>query len=89
MRMAFLAAANRDPHVFSDPDVFDVERGDNPHLAFAAGAHFCLGAPLARLHGEVALTALMNRLPALSLVAQPEWRGSFPLRELERLAVRW
>jgi cytochrome P450 len=88
-RHAFLAAANRDPEVFPDPDRFDPDRDPNPHLAFAAGRHFCLGAPLARLHGEIALATLLRRLPGLRLDGEPEWRGSLPLRELERLPVAW
>ena len=88
-RFVFLAAANRDPGVFPDPDRFDITRTPNPHLSFSAGKHYCLGAPLARLHGEIAIGALLTRLPRLRLDGQPEWRGSFPLRELERLPVAW
>jgi cytochrome P450 len=88
-RFVFLAAANRDPEVFQDPDRFDIARSPNPHLTFSAGKHYCLGAPLARLHGEVAISTLLARVPALRLDGEPEWRGSFPLRELERLPVAW
>jgi pimeloyl-[acyl-carrier protein] synthase len=88
-RFIFLAAANRDPHVFPDPDQFDITRTPNPHLSFSAGKHYCLGAPLARLHGEIAIGTLLTRLPRLRLDGEPEWRGSFPLRELERLPVTW
>ena len=86
-RFVFLAAANRDPTVFPDPDRFDITRSPNPHLAFSAGKHYCLGAPLARLHGEIAISTLLARLPLLRLDGEPEWRGSIPLRELERLPV--
>jgi len=88
-RFVFLAAANRDPEVFVDPDRLDLRRDPNPHLAFSAGKHYCLGAPLARLHGEIAISTLFRRLPGLRLDGKPEWRGSFPLRELERLPVAW
>ena len=88
-RFVFLAAANRDPDAFPDPDRVDITRNPNPHLSFSAGKHYCLGAPLARLHGEVALTTLLARLPDLRLEGRPEWRGSFPLRELERLPIAW
>jgi pimeloyl-[acyl-carrier protein] synthase len=88
-RYAFLAAANRDPDVFADPDVFDIARAPNRHLAFSAGAHFCLGAPLARLHGEIAIPTLIERLPNVRLDGEPVWRGSLPLRELEHLRVAW
>ncbi len=88
-RWAFLTAANRDPDVFPDPDRFDPTRSPNPHLSFSAGHHFCLGAPLARLHGEIAVTMLLERLPGLRPDGEPQWRSSFPLRELEHLPVAW
>jgi cytochrome P450 len=88
-RFVFLAAANRDRDVFPDPDRFDITRTPNPHLSFSAGKHYCLGAPLARLHGEIAIGTILARLPNLRLDGEPEWRGSFPLRELERLPVAW
>ncbi|MDG4824095.1 cytochrome P450 [Asanoa sp. WMMD1127] len=69
---AVLAAANRDPRAFTDPDRFDVRRAQNPHLSFAHGPHFCLGAPLARVQTEVALTALFERYPHLTLVGAPQ-----------------
>jgi len=87
-RFAFLAAANRDPAVFPEPDRFDIDRAPG-HLAFSAGPHFCLGAPLARLHGEIALTTLLARLPGLRPAADPDWRGFVPLHELEHLPVAW
>src|SRR5262249_23001857 len=76
-RFVFVAAANRDPDVFPDPDRFDITGTPNPHLSFSAGKHHCLGAPLARLHGEIAIASLLARLPNLRLDGQPEWRGSF------------
>jgi pimeloyl-[acyl-carrier protein] synthase len=88
-RLLFLAAANRDPSTFPDPDRFDISREPNPHLSFAAGAHFCLGAPLARLHGEVALTALFTRLPGLAALTPPDITASVPIRQIDHFTVTW
>ncbi|WP_214318168.1 cytochrome P450 [Nonomuraea sediminis] len=65
MVTCWLAAANRDPRQFADPEVFDPDRDPNPHLAFGRGIHFCLGAPLARLEGRVALNILLDRFDPL------------------------
>lgn len=65
-----LAAANRDPERFPDPDRLDIERADRRHLAFGHGIHFCLGAPLARIEAEMAFTALLARFPEMRL--EPE-----------------
>ena len=76
-----LGAANRDPERFPDPDLIDVSRSPNPHVAFGGGIHFCIGAPLARLEMEIALPALLKRYPALRLVDPSiAWKDNFTLR---------
>lgn len=84
-----LMAVNRDPAVFPDPHKFDIARGPNPHLAFGAGAHICLGAPLARFVGQRAILALFQSFPHLRLAsdAPPRWKASPGIRGLERLDV--
>jgi cytochrome P450 len=87
--MALLAAANRDPEVFPDPDRFDVGRTPNDHLAFGGGAHFCLGTHLARLEGGLAIGALVRRFPKLSLESERvEWGPSL-FRVPGRLPIRF
>ena len=83
-----LAAGNRDPRVFDRPDVIDLGREDNHHLAFSGGMHFCLGAPLARLEGQVTFTALAQRYPDLRLATDDvTYRDHFILRGLTALPV--
>ncbi|MGH3852216.1 MAG: cytochrome P450 [Pseudonocardiaceae bacterium] len=87
---AVLAAANRDPGCFPDPDRLDLGRANNRHVSFGNGPHFCLGAPLARLEGEVAIGALVPRLPTLRLDTDTiEWRPKPALRGLERLPIAY
>jgi len=86
--MVLVAAANRDPAQFADPDTFDVGRQENRHLSFGLGAHFCLGAPLARVEGQVALEAVATRIDGLALaVEQPEYKQNIVLRGLAALPV--
>jgi cytochrome P450 len=90
MVMLAIAAADRDPRRFSDPDRLDVGAVDPGHLAFGHGIHYCLGAPLARLEGQVAFTALLTRLPGLALAAREDelrWTGGGVLRSLRELPV--
>jgi cytochrome P450 PksS len=90
--MAVLASANRDPQWFDDADRLDVGRTPNRHLSFGQGIHYCLGAPLSRLEGQIAIGTLLRRAPGLRLDVAPErlrWRGGFILRGLEALPVRW
>jgi pimeloyl-[acyl-carrier protein] synthase len=88
-RLLAYAAANRDPAVFPRPDELDLDRAPNPHLAFSGGAHYCLGAPLARMHAQIALPALFERLPGLRPAAAPTWLGSVPVRQIAALPVTW
>ncbi|MBA3823788.1 MAG: cytochrome P450 [Ktedonobacterales bacterium] len=83
-----IAAANRDPAQFSDPERLDVGRRDNRHLAFAFGNHFCLGAPLARLEAQIAFTALLSRFPVLHLrEAHPPYLRNAAFHGLQRLPI--
>ena len=84
---ALLGAANRDPAVFTDAAVFDPARDPNPHLAFGAGVHFCLGAPLARMELTESLTSLFATYPDLHLLGQPRSRGTFVLRGYAEVQV--
>jgi cytochrome P450 len=84
-----LAAANRDPSVFHEPDRFDIGRADNRHLTFGFGIHFCIGAPLARLEAQIAFPILLRRLHGIALAAPPDWSDSIVVRGLNRLMIRY
>jgi cytochrome P450 PksS len=88
--LAVIASANRDAQQFPDPDRLDLTREANKHLAFGLGAHYCVGAPLARLEGQIAIQTLAARLPNLRLADAPDalrWRPGITVRGLERLPV--
>ncbi|WP_405820451.1 cytochrome P450 [Streptomyces sp. NBC_00838] len=90
--LVVLAAADRDPERFADPDRLDLSRGDNKHLGYGHGIHYCLGAPLARLEGQTALRTLLTRLPDLRLAVDPfdlRWRGGLIMRGLRTLPVQF
>ncbi|CAN5498844.1 cytochrome P450 [soil metagenome] len=87
-----LAGADRDPKTYVNPDQLDVTRENNRHLAFGMGIHYCLGAPLARMEGRIAVSTLLNRLPNLRLalpVTQLSWRPNTFLRGLQAIPVVW
>jgi cytochrome P450 PksS len=88
--LAVLASANRDERQFSNPDSLDISRDPNKHLAFGLGPHFCLGAPLARLEGQIAIATLLRRFPELRSTVPPDrlrWRSGLLLRGVESLPV--
>jgi len=89
--LCLLGAANRDPTMFPDPDRLDITRRNIRPLSFGGGIHFCLGAQLARIEGEIALNSLLARLPDLRLDAPeaPSWRPTFVLRGLTTLPAHW
>ncbi len=83
-----LGAANRDPQQFPCPDQLDITRIHNPHVSFGGGIHFCIGAPLARLELEIALSTLARRVPNLELVQPPVYRNAYHFHGLTALWVR-
>jgi len=85
-----LGSANRDPTQFPEPHVFNIDRSPNRHLAFGHGAHYCLGAPLARLEAQIAFTTLLRGLPQLVMAVSRDclkWRKGFLLRGLKQLPL--
>jgi cytochrome P450 PksS len=86
-----LLAANRDPAYFENPNVFDIRREPNKHIAFGHGIHFCLGAPLARMEGTIAINTMLARLPKLELntdIDQLDWNESLLIHGMKALPVR-
>lgn len=87
-----LLGANRDPTVFDEPNVLDITRDPNPHIAFGRGSHYCMGAPLARAEAAIAITALLRRFPNLQLnarVDQLEWKPSLLIHGMKAMPVRY
>jgi cytochrome P450 len=90
--LVVLASANRDEQHFAEPDRLDVAREPNRHLAFGQGVHYCLGAPLARLEGQIAVQTLLARCSSLRLavpVNKVRWRKGLFVRGVEALPVTW
>ena len=88
--LMIVAAANRDPAQFEDPEKFDIARNPNDHVAFGEGIHFCIGAPLARMEARIAFEAMLARFPRLRLkdpAIKPVYKGSYFLRGLESLPL--
>lgn len=92
MVTASLLGANRDPAVFENPDLFDITREPNRHIAFGHGIHYCLGAPLARMEGATAINTLLRRLPNIDLdidVNTIDWHETILLHSMKSLPVRF
>jgi hypothetical protein len=89
--MCLLAAGDRDPAQFDDPETFDITRKDNRHIAFGFGIHFCLGAPLARAEAQIAFRTMLERMPDIRLATadEPQWGGTFILRGIKSLLLVW
>ena len=90
MTLGVIGSANRDEKIFHNPDELDITREPNKHLSFGQGIHFCLGAPLARLEAEIAISTLLRRIPELRLGVPSDalrWRPSMILRGLDSLPI--
>jgi cytochrome P450 len=89
--ICLLGSANRDPAIYADPDRLDITRADVRPLSFGGGIHYCLGAQLARIEGEIAIATLLRRLPGLQVddAEHPDWRQTFVLRGLNTLPASW
>jgi cytochrome P450 len=81
-------SANHDPSVFDEPEELRLDRKPNPHLAFGAGIHFCLGAPLGRIELQTSFRALLERFPDMELVEEPRFKPNYVIRGLDGLRVR-
>lgn len=86
--LLLFGAANRDPRHYADPDSFDVTRNPTDHLAFGSGIHFCLGAHLARIEGQVVLRELIERIERIELAGEPAWNGNASVRGLTKLPLK-
>lgn len=84
----YYGAVNRDPHVFDDPEVFDITRKPNPHIAFGTGTHFCMGSHIAKLEMRVALEEFLLRFPNVQLMAEPERLQSNFISAIKSMPVR-
>jgi cytochrome P450 len=89
--VCLLGSANHDPAIYQDPDRLDITRRDVRPLSFGGGIHYCVGAQLARIEGEIAIATLLRRLPNLQLddIDNPDWRQTFVLRGLNKLPANW
>ena len=86
--LLLIGAANRDPEAFPDPDVLDLTRTARSHMSFGRGIHHCLGAPLARMEGQIAFGKLLERFPHMRLAGKPKFRDRVVLRGLRSLPVK-